>query len=269
MVELISGHKTGLELASPVLIAAGFGGYGDVYHSLIDMSLFGAVVTRPITLRPRRALPRMVELSNGFLVETHLQNPGVRKIIARFATRSRLWARLSLPVIAHLPADIPDDLSRTARAMAENTPIIAIELGLPTLCYPDEAYDWVEAIRTGCELPLLVKVSLETTTEHLAAIAQAGADILVVSAPPRGSAYRDGQLISGDYYGPMLYHQALNKVAWVVGESELPVIAGGGIHKIDDARAFLECGARAVQIDSLMFINPQQAADIAGQLRII
>ena len=54
MIELAPHHKFGLPLDNPVLIASGFGGYGDAYQRLLDLSAFGAIVTNPITLRPRR-----------------------------------------------------------------------------------------------------------------------------------------------------------------------------------------------------------------------
>jgi dihydroorotate dehydrogenase (NAD+) catalytic subunit len=276
MIELIPRHKIGLSLSSPVLIAAGFGGYGDILQQMVDLSQFGAVVTRAITLRPRRVRARVAELSNGFLIDTGHQNPGVKKILRRYAAntskagaRSRSWATLPLPVIPHLPADTPDDLARTARAVAENALIAALELGLPAFGYPDDAYDWVMAVRHATELPLLVKIPMDTTGEHLNAIAQAGGDALVVSAPPRGSVYHRSpdQLVSGEYYGPAVHPQVLNEVCRVVNETDLPVVACGGIHSLDDARAFLACGARAVQLDAIIFINPQLAADIASRLR--
>ena len=48
MIELAPNHKFGLSLNNPVLIASGFGGYGDAYQRLIDLSIFGAIVTNPI-----------------------------------------------------------------------------------------------------------------------------------------------------------------------------------------------------------------------------
>ena len=69
VIELFPDHKIGLTLASGVLIAAGFGGYGSAYRSLVDLAYFGAVITRPITLRPRRFKPLVTELSQGFLLE--------------------------------------------------------------------------------------------------------------------------------------------------------------------------------------------------------
>jgi dihydroorotate dehydrogenase len=41
------------------------------------------------------------------------------------------------------------------------------------------------------------------------------------------------------------------------------LIAVGGIHSLADVQQFLEAGAAAVQLDSLLFIDPRAAAAIA------
>jgi dihydroorotate dehydrogenase len=48
---------------------------------------------------------------------------------------------------------------------------------------------------------------------------------------------------------------------------DIPLIAAGGIHSLADAQAFLTAGAAAVQIDTLIFIEPKSAHDIALALR--
>ena len=45
---------------------------------------------------------------------------------------------------------------------------------------------------------------------------------------------------------------------------ELPVIAGGGIHSEADARVLLRASASAVQLDSLLFVDPHAAGEIAA-----
>ena len=54
MIELAPQNKTGLALANPLMVAAGFAGYGEPGSKWVDLAQFGAVVTGPITLRPQR-----------------------------------------------------------------------------------------------------------------------------------------------------------------------------------------------------------------------
>jgi dihydroorotate dehydrogenase (NAD+) catalytic subunit len=277
MIELAPHHKIGLNLPNPVLVAAGCCGYGDAYQRLIDMSVFGAVVTQPITLRPRRGIPqpRLVETRAGFILNTGRQNPGVKKIIQRY---SKIWSRLPIPVIVHLPAEGPDDLRRTARALssvqtAQGHPIlVGFELGLPHTSLPEDVAPWVRAIQAGTELPLLVKLPLAGScdiAEIAEAAANASADALVIGTPPLGTAFSPAQeeMVAGYMYGPALHPLALHNLQTIANLVDLPLIAVGGIHSLADAQAFIEAGATAVQLDSLLFIDPKAAYDIASALQ--
>lgn len=270
MIELAPRHKTGLNLPSPLMLASGCCGYGDAYSPLVNLAAFGAIVTGPITLRPRRgtAQPRLVETAAGFLLNTGGQNPGVRKILQLY---SKIWARLAVSLIAHLPVDEPEALMRTARALSgardpqDNPALAAIELGLPAGATPQETTTWLQAVQEECELPLLVKLPLGASLELAEAAAQAAADALVIGAPPLGTAYSaaHGRRITGHLYGPALHSLALHNLQQVAAVVDLPLIAVGGIHRGIDVQAFLDAGAVAVQLDSLIFIDPRQAEAIA------
>lgn len=269
MIELAPNHKIGLSLSGPVLIAAGCGGYGPAYQRLIDLTAFGALVTNPITLRPRRgaAQPRLVETAAGFILDTGLQNPGVRKVLRQYGPG---WLRLGLPVIAHLPAAEPEDLRRTARVLAGHEAIAAIELGLPSGAAPNDVEPWLRAIRADCLLPVLIKLPLDRTLDLAEAAAKAAAEALVIGAPPPGTAFSPatGVMISGDLYGPALHNLALSAIEAVKSRVDLPLIAAGGIHTLAEAEACLKAGAMAVQLDSLLFIEPGLAYQLALALRL-
>jgi dihydroorotate dehydrogenase (NAD+) catalytic subunit len=272
MIELAPHSKLGLALANPVMIASGCCGYGHAYRPLIDLSFFGAVVTQPITLRPRRGTtqPRLVETRAGFILDTGQQNPGVKKILRQY---SKVWARLETAVIAHLPADEPDDLMRTVRALTSaKTPhgdfaLAAFELGLPAQATSQEVEQWVKAMQDGSELPLLVKLPLDAPLETAEAAANVYADALVIGSPPLGAAFVPDQEnpVSGHLYGPFLHSLVLHRLQQYA-DLGLPVVAVGGIHSLADAQAFFEAGAMAIQLDSLLFIDPKQAEGIAGAM---
>jgi dihydroorotate dehydrogenase (NAD+) catalytic subunit len=265
-IELAPDHKIGLALANPVMIASGCGGYGTAYQGLIDQTVFGAIITNPITLRPRRGAPgpRLVETSAGFVLDTGLQNPGVKKVIRQY---SRAWSRLGVPIIAHLPATDPNDLHRTARALAGTDTIAAIELGIPHHAIPFDLKPWIKAIQRDCLLPILVKLPLDRTLELAEVAADAGPDILVIGLPPLATALSPtGEPVTGYLYGPALHALAVHAVRSVTELVDLPIVAAGGIHTLNDAQAFLQAGATAVQIDSLLFIDPKSAVELARAL---
>lgn len=273
MIELAPNHKIGLSLTNLVMIASGCGGYGNAYQQLIDLAVFGAVVTNPITLRPRpgSSQPRLVETKSGFILNTGQQNPGVKKVIQQY---QKSWTHGGTPVIAHLPADEPEDLLRTARALSGlETPqgqpaIIAVELGVPHQAQPWEVTRWIKSIQEGSPLPLLVKLPLDAPLELAETAAEANADALVIGSPPVGTAQAPAgeAVVSGLLYGPALFSLALRALYLLKNRVALPLVAAGGIHSLADAQAFLAAGAAAVQIDALIFIEPKSAYDIAKSL---
>jgi dihydroorotate dehydrogenase (NAD+) catalytic subunit len=105
--------------------------------------------------------------------------------------------------------------------------------------------------------------------DFVRAVADAGADALVLSAPPRGTA-RDagGRFVSGRIYGPMNKPLALRHVGQAARVSNAPIIAAGGMHSAADAQDFLEAGAVAVQLDSLLWVQPAAVAGIVAALRM-
>src|SRR5437867_4858937 len=87
MIDLAPNNPYGLSLASPVLAAAGCFGYGVEYARLVDVERIGAIVTRSTSLRPRRVVkpPRIVETPAGLLSAGAWPNPGVERVVERYA----------------------------------------------------------------------------------------------------------------------------------------------------------------------------------------
>lgn len=270
MIELAPRHKIGLPLASPVLIAAGFGGYGDAYQRWLDLSVFGAVVTRPVTLRPERgsAGPRVAESGGGMVIDTGRQNPGVKKVLQQYG---RVWRRLPCPVLAHLPADEPDSLRRTARALSSSTALAGLELGLPAAALPVDAAEWVLALRDGSDLPLLAKIPLDAPLDLAETVVEAGIDALVIGAAPTGAAevgLPPAATIHGHFFGPAMFPLTLHRVHLLRTEFDVPLVAAGGVQSLAQAQMLLQAGASAVQLDSLLFVEPLRAEEIARAMAI-
>ncbi len=293
-VELTRLGKHSLIVESPVMPAAGCFGYGKEYaplvesakpgaakpagqpeaesaerKDLIEIKKLGAVVTNPVTYKPRRTArgTSVVALSGGLLLHTGMPNPGIVKVIKEYG---QTWARLPIPVIVHIMGTIPPDVRRCARALAD-TPVQGIELGIHDLATVEEMETLIEVVTEATQLPLLVRVPLDRAAELAPAVAHSPAGAIVVGGPPRGLA-RDplsGQILSGRLYGPLVKPialRAMSQVVQLVEKEGLPVIGGGGIHSTQDARDFIEVGARAVQLDSLIWARPGLAEIIARDL---
>ena len=267
-VEITRAGKTTLIAQTPVMPAAGSLGFGDEYRSLIDYANLGALVTNPVSLQPRRAASgaRVVPLEAGVLMHTGLPNPGLRAIIR---DNRRVWDKLPIPVVVHLIGETPDRIRRAVATLDAADEVDAIELGLDDDTGLNEAIALTRAAARS-EKPLLARLPFHDCAELAQPIADSGADALVISAPPRGTA-RDphsGRLVSGRVYGPLVKPLVLRMVGRLRREvpADIPIIACGGIHSPADARDFIEAGAVAVQVDAATWTQPRMLERIARDL---
>ena len=139
---------------SSVLNAAGTLGFAPPRRGSLSSAL-GAFVTNPISLGPRTPaqLPRLVEYPGGVLLHTGLPNPGLRQVLRQFAGQ---WARATLPIIVHLIAETPENVSRMVRQLEEVEGVAGIELGMPPDADPVQVTELTQA-GMG-ELPLIVRL---------------------------------------------------------------------------------------------------------------
>ena len=200
-IEITRPGKYSLILSTPVMPAAGTLGFADSYRRMINYDKLGALVTNPVTVDARKpaAGTRVIPLDSGLLLHTGLPNPGLRKLISRYR---QTWSRLPIPVILHLVGTSVRQTERATQLLDDIDEVAAVELGLRDDIDEREGLALARAA-SRMEKPLLVRLPFYAC-QHLALpLAEAGADALVISAPPRGTA-RDphtGRLVSGRLYG--------------------------------------------------------------------
>jgi len=266
-IDLAPSNPYGLTLRSPVLTAAGCFGYGVEYARLGFIERLGAVVTRSTTLRPVRSFspPQIVETPAGLLSVGHWPNPGLGRVIERYAP---IWAGWPVPVLLSVIGAVPADYAAVAAALEGVEGIAGLELNIAD--DGDRAAAITAATRAATLLPLIVK--LPALTSGLATLArsvvQAGADALTLIAPPRALVIdpRSGERREGRLSGPALRPLALLLVAEVAAAVAVPVIGCGGIAVADDARQFLAAGAMAVQVGTAQLADPFAAVRVADEL---
>lgn len=267
-IEITRPGKYSLIVSSPVMPAAGTFGFGDSYRALLDYEKLGAIVTNPATIEPWRPAvgTRIIPLDAGVLVHTGLPNPGLEKVISQ---NRRVWEKLPVPVILHLVGVSTRQVKQAITMIDDIDEIAAVELGLNDDIDRNAAVDLVtEAARM--EKPLLARLPFYQCHQLAQPVADAGADALVLTAPPRGSA-RDphsGRLVSGRVYGPLIKPMVLRMVGRLRRQlpGELPLIASGGIHSPQDARDYIDAGAIAVQVDTATWAQPKMLERIARDL---
>ena len=178
MIELAPNRKQGLPLANPLMAASGAIGFGGEAADLVALERFGALVTAPISLRPRRgsAPPRLAPTPGGMLLQTGEQNPGWRRVAEQ---HGGAWARSRAPIIAHIIGHT--SLGELARRAEGTRGIAGLEFDLDS----SEALPLLAALRRATELPILVRLPYQGAALAVRAV-EAGADALVCIAPPRG-----------------------------------------------------------------------------------
>lgn len=235
----------GIDLRTPWMNAAGSLGFAPDPHNSGPFEHYGAFVTNPISVSPRRASQavRLLEFPGGVLLHTGHPNPGLRSVVKEYAAA---WAHAPLPIIVHLLATKRDELRKAVLRIEDLENILAIELGFES---DIETKDLGQLLRAAQgELPLITQLPLLRASQLMQMAAEAG--IAAISlAPPRGALpAADGKLVNGRLYGPAIFPLALDTVRKLAA-LEIPIIGAGGIQTRSQGEAMLAAGASAVQVD--------------------
>lgn len=263
MIDLAPGHKVGLLVKNPVLLAGGAIGYGEAMHSGLAVKQLGAVVVGPLLHHSGAGAPppRLAEVPGGFVLGAGLQNRGVNDVLKRFA---RLWLRLGVPVIVQVAETRPPSLAFVVERLATVEAVAGIELLVAPGADKEAVSQVVHTVVQSCDVPVWVKLPLAEAVALAPAAVATGAVGIVVGRPPVATAPRSSQaaaapsLVQGALQGPSLFHLMLAALL-AVSRLALPaaLLACGGIHTIEQAQLVLSVpGVCAFQIDSALWIEP-------------
>jgi dihydroorotate dehydrogenase (NAD+) catalytic subunit len=272
----------GLVLPNRVGLASGTAGYGFELQQLIDIDRLGALYTKGTTVAPREGNPppRVAETGGGMLNSIGLQNPGIDVVAGEYAQRWRGW---TIRVIVNVAGGSIEEYVHCARMLDPVAEVAGIELniscpnisgGLDFGRDARAAGELVTAVRAVTERCVIVKLSPNVTdiAGVARAVEDAGAD--AVSAVNtyigrkihRATGRSVLPLGTGGLSGPAIQPLALAAVAAVCESVSIPVIGVGGIVDAASAQDFLTVGARAVQVGTATFVNPETALQVLDGL---
>src|SRR3989344_2457643 len=126
-VQVIIGR---LKLKNPVLVASGTFGYAQEFTHFIDLKKLGAIVTKTITLHPRKGnpAPRTCETPAGMLNSIGLENPGLEKFIQE---KLPFLKKTAVPIIVSIASEGGNEEFVTlARQLDKVKEVSAIELNI-------------------------------------------------------------------------------------------------------------------------------------------
>jgi dihydroorotate dehydrogenase (NAD+) catalytic subunit len=293
----------GVHFQNPVLTASGTFGYGQEFAHLIDLNRLGGICVKGISAEPMpgNPPPRIYETESGMLNAIGLQNVGAKTFLKeKLPFLRRLKARCVVNVFGYST----DDYVRCINFLNEGEGINAYELNIScpnTRCGgmvygsdPKLTEEVVAASKRASRYPLFVKLSPNVTDIALfARIAEgAGADGLTLVNTFVGMAI-DAETrtprvsnVTAGLSGPAIKPVALRMVYQTYRAVQIPIIGIGGIASPEDAVEFIIAGARAVQVGTANFYDPEaplriidgiqsylqrhrlQLADLVGSLRI-
>lgn len=251
----LSTGKRQLIIDPPVMNAAGVLGFSNEANSFVNVGQLGAFLTHPISLAPRApALGlRVIPFDGGFLLHTGWPNPGMTTVLRQHRRR---WAALPRPVILHALAATTTEVDRMIGRIEVIEEISGIELGLGEADATLASDLVAAAVRS--QLPVLAQIPVTAGPEIALAGQQAGA-VAVSLGPPRGAlADPTGRVVHGRLYGPAVFPLALQATERLARELEIPVLASGGVYDAAQVRTLLDAGAAGVQLDSVLWTEPER-----------
>lgn len=272
-----------LRLRNPVLTASGTFGYGLEFEPFLDLEALGGLVVKGLYYGPREGNPppRLVETPSGLINAIGLQGIGVEAFAAKVLPR---LARLKTAVIVNVCGETEDEYVRVVEFLGRQEGIAAIELNIscpnvrqagacPALA-PGTTMDLVRAVKRASRLPIIVKLSPNVTSiaEIAAAAEEGGADALSLVNTFLAMAIdvetRRPRLanVFGGLSGPAIRPIAVRMVYQAASRVKIPVIGVGGIMTGADALEFLIAGARAVEVGTANFIDPDAPVRIVREL---
>ncbi len=273
----------GITLKNPIMPASGTFGYGEEYAPYLDLNSLGAIVTKGLSLRPKAGnnTPRVCETIGGMLNAIGLQNVGLEQFIYQ---KLPFLEQFDTPVIVNFFGNTQDEYGEVAARLDELPAVAGLEMNIscPNVKHggivfgtdPRAAFDAVSAVRKKTSKPLIVKLTPNVTDIQVTAraVEEAGADAVSLINTLTGMAVdvktRRPRLANtiGGLSGPAIRPIAVRLVHQVVQAVKIPVIGIGGISRAMDALEFLIVGAKAVQVGTANFVDPNAMATIIDEL---
>ena len=272
-----------LALRNPIMLASGTVGYGNEISEFTDLNKLGAIVTKSLSLKPRKGNPplRITETPAGMLNAIGLANVGVEVFLKE---KIPFLKKFDVPLICNIAASTIEEYVECTRMLTEEETIKAFEINISCpnvreggLIFGNDINAVAEItsrVRAATNKPIIIKLS--PNVSYIAAFAKVakenGADAVSAINTLVGTAFNiitrrpKIQNITGGLSGPAIKPVALAKVLEISREVDIPIIGIGGIMDRKDVIEFMIAGSSAVQIGTLNFIDPSAPGKILKDL---
>jgi dihydroorotate dehydrogenase (NAD+) catalytic subunit len=273
-----------MKLKNPVIAASGTFGYGLEFSSFIDLNKLGGITVKGLYFSPREGNPppRLVETHGGLINSIGLQGIGVRRFSEELLPRLRQY---DTAIIINVCGASEQEYASVVDFLDNKEGIAAYELniscpnverdGLCPALDPKATHSLVSLVRKTTSRPIITKLSPNVTdiVEIALSAQEAGSDalslvntFLAMAIDPETKTPCLANNFGG-LSGPAIKPIALRMVYQVVQDVSIPVIGIGGILSAHDALEFLIAGAKAVEVGTANFVDPEAPVKITEGLR--
>jgi dihydroorotate dehydrogenase (NAD+) catalytic subunit len=272
-----------LKLKNPVLLASGTVGYGNEISELTDLSRIGGIVTKSVSLKPRKGNPpqRIVETPSGMLNAIGLANVGVEVFIKE---KIPFLKKLNTTLICNIAASSVEEYVECVKILNEEEAISAFEINVSCpnvkeggLIFGNDISSVgriTEQVRKETEKPIIIKLSpnVPKISDFAAVVKKEGGDAVSAINTLVGTSFdiysRKPKIknVTGGLSGPAIKPIALAKVLEIKRSVDIPIVGIGGIMNWKDAVEFMIVGASAIQIGTANFINPNVSNEVVDGL---
>jgi len=261
----------GLVLSPPIMPASGTFSYGDEVENFFDYRDIGAIVTKGLSLKPRKGnrMPRIIETPSGMINAIGLENIGVERFIKE---KIPFYRKIKKPVIVNIFGESLDEFIQITEKLNEFKEVSGFEIniscpnvdkgGVEFSKTPGVVKTLIKEVRKRTKKFITVKISPDSDYISISKICEEeGADAITAINTIRAMEIDIQSRTSkisrtfGGLSGPAIKPIALRIVYEISKEISIPVIGVGGISSWEDAVQFFIAGASAIQIGTYFFVN--------------
>ncbi len=262
---------------NPVLAASGTSGYGAILNDIFDVSQLGGIITKSITVKPRKGNPppRIIETSCGMLNSIGLENRGIQYFLDENLPRLKTF---KTNVIASIAGNSDEEYAMLAETLNKQVDAIEVNISCPNvkeggMSFGQELHSTrkvVETVKAVSSIPIIVKLTPNVTRiEDFAKVCEeSGADAISLVNTYNGlsidirSRRSNIGAFTGGLSGPAIKPLALYAVWKTAKTVGIPVIGCGGVMNYVDAIEFFMAGASFIEIGSATFREPDASLKI-------
>lgn len=277
----LSVKVCGVALKNPVIAASGTYGFGREYDGIYDISQIGGISTKGMTLQPRlgNPVPRIAEGKSVILNAVGLQNPGVDHFIKYDLP---FLKQKNIAIIANVAGKSFDEYGEICAKLDGLVDFVELNISCPNVkaggmafgIKPESIENVTRVAKSPLKItPLMVKLSpnVESIPLNAQAAQKGGADCIslintltgmVIDIEKRRPVIANN---TGGVSGAGIKPIAVRMVYEAAHSVDIPVIGMGGITSGRDVIEFMMAGAKAVQVGTANFTNPNAIPEIISQ----